>query len=107
MNDIKGQHKREYKRHKEDYRNRNLKIMYGITSADYDRMFTEQNGACAVCGESETSKRKDSEIIKLSVDHDHSTKKVRGLVCKACNMALAPFDNKQWFVQIMRYLHRR
>ena len=53
---------------------------YGISVADYRAMFEKQDGKCAIC------KRHQSELSKkLSVDHDHKTGKVRGLLCSHCN----------------------
>lgn len=51
---------------------------YGITVAEYDSMLSKQNKKCAVC--------KDES--KLVIDHDHKTKKVRGLLCHHCNTML-------------------
>ncbi|KKN26953.1 hypothetical protein LCGC14_0869490 [marine sediment metagenome] len=46
-------------------------------------MFSTQNGECAICG------THSSELDQaLSVDHDHSTGKVRGLLCNSCNLML-------------------
>ena len=58
-------------------RERHLVRKYGITCADYDRMFSAQRGACAIC-----SKTQDRAF---DVDHDHKTGKVRGLLCTSCN----------------------
>lgn len=64
-------------------RERRLIRDYGITSADYDRMLTEQDGLCAVCHQP------PSEGVRwLHVDHCHDTGKVRGLLCQKCNVAL-------------------
>jgi uncharacterized protein YbaR (Trm112 family) len=59
-----------------------LKRLYGITLEDYVEMFDSQNGVCAICFKE--CKTKNS----LSVDHDHTTGKVRGLLCNACNRAI-------------------
>ena len=56
----------------------NIKSKYGLTIDDYNKLFQEQNGCCAVCG------KHQSEII-LCVEHRHSDGLVRGLVCKTCN----------------------
>lgn len=58
---------------------------YGITLNDYERMFMEQSGKCAIC-KSSSPKRKDAK--KLFIDHDHSNGKVRGLLCHRCNLAV-------------------
>lgn len=61
----------------------------GKTLADYDQMFEQQNGVCAICGQPETQidKRK-GKIKDLSVDHNHKTGQVRKLLCYKCNMLL-------------------
>ncbi len=51
---------------------------YGITLAEYDELFEKQNGNCAVCGLPEITRR-------LSVDHNHETNEIRGLLCSKCN----------------------
>ena len=62
---------------------RNLMRHYGITVDDYNRMFADQNGCCAIC------KRHQSEFRRsFAVDHDHETGKVRGLLCISCNRGL-------------------
>lgn len=68
-------------------REAHLQKKYKIGVVDYDRMFAEQGGACAVCGEEEEG--------YLHVDHDHTTGKVRGLLCKSCNIGLGMFKDSQ------------
>lgn len=53
---------------------------YGITEADYQRLFKEQDGRCAIC------LREQSD--DLCVDHNHKTDVVRQLLCKQCNLML-------------------
>lgn len=55
---------------------------YGLSLEDYDRLHAEQGGVCAICGDEE----KDG--WSLSVDHCHSTGRVRGLLCRRCNVGL-------------------
>lgn len=52
---------------------------YRLYPIEYDRLVAKQNGCCASCGE---------QTDALVVDHDHSTGKVRGLLCHPCNKAL-------------------
>ena len=67
----------------------NLKHRFGMTLDDYDRMVKEQNNLCAICNKSETSlDNKRNKIRDLSIDHDHKTGKVRGLLCNHCNHLL-------------------
>lgn len=58
-------------------RNRRIFETYGLTEQDYNALFQAQQGRCAICG----GQRKQ----KLSVDHDHKTGLVRGLLCRLCN----------------------
>jgi len=57
---------------------------YGITSEEYQVMLDKQGGCCAVCGGEETR----SASHEMSVDHDHITGKVRGLLCNNCNRGI-------------------
>lgn len=57
---------------------------YGITVEDFDRMFAEQRGRCAICHR----KFGTSHIKKPRVDHCHRTGKVRGLLCLKCNAGI-------------------
>ena len=64
------------------YREQDYKQNYGIDLVKYNEMVKSQNGVCAICGCAELRKRKF-----LHIDHNHSTKKVRGLLCGNCNYA--------------------
>lgn len=66
-----------------------LQYRYGIGKADYDRMFVEQDGKCAICRCDQPNSRNNV----WSVDHCHATTKVRGLLCMSCNMALGYFKD--------------
>ena len=67
-------------------RRSHLKRKYGMTIEQYDAMLLAQGGGCFICG------RPPREDISLHVDHDHSTGKVRGILCFCCNNALADFQ---------------
>lgn len=54
---------------------------------DFDYLFEKQKGLCAVCGLPETRKQKGKKQ-ELSVDHNHLTNEVRGLLCAKCNIAI-------------------
>ena len=55
-----------------------LKMKYGLTEAQVGKMRVLQNNACAIC-------LRTPPAIVLCVDHDHHTKRVRGLLCRFCN----------------------
>lgn len=61
-----------------------LLLNYGLTVEAYEEMLARQGGVCAICGEHRTLKRQN----RLHVDHDHVTRRVRGLLCSRCNSAV-------------------
>lgn len=71
-----------------------IKSKYGISLQDYDAMIAIQNGKCAICGEAESIRsklKKDDTPVRLSIDHDHETGEVRGLLCRRCNAGIGCF----------------
>src|SRR5574337_715416 len=93
---------RQYKVGKEDRyrdasRKHHLKKKFNLSVSDFDRMFTEQDGRCAICN-------KTSHKI-LCVDHDHTTGSVRDLLCDNCNKGLGNFfDNPEIMLSALSYL---
>lgn len=78
-----------------------LKRLYGITLQDYVDMFKKQGEVCAICKEECKTKK------SLSVDHDHNSGKVRGLLCNRCNRALGMFqDSPPLLLRAAEYLNR-
>lgn len=74
---------------------------YGITQADYDRMFAEQGGVCAIC----RKPQHHSRFSNLCVDHCHKTGAVRGLLCSSCNRAIGYLgDDLDRLQAAIRYL---
>lgn len=57
---------------------------YGLTRASYDALLTEQQGVCAICATTDPGRGHRF----FSVDHDHSTGEVRGLLCNNCNVGI-------------------
>lgn len=69
---------------------------YGLTQADYERMFEAQGGKCAIC----RSEKSFGRGTHFNIDHDHGLcpphkipaigcpKCVRGLVCNRCNILI-------------------
>lgn len=74
-----------------------LKRNYQLTPEQYNAMLAAQEGKCAICG----------EYRKLAVDHCHTTEKVRGLLCNACNSLLGfANDNPDTLRSALAYLER-
>tara|TARA_Y100001937_G_C6999838_1_gene275927 strand:+ start:109 stop:648 length:540 start_codon:yes stop_codon:yes gene_type:complete len=89
---------------KERAYNNNLIRLYGIDINRYNQILESQNYGCAICGSKETG-RKDAK--NFSVDHCHATKKVRGLLCKSCNIMLGEAkDNTRILYKAIEYLGR-
>lgn len=77
---------------------------YGISRSDYKDRLTKQNGLCAIC-KTDIADYKHSSFSTFSVDHDHETGAVRGLLCQPCNIGLGGFrDNEQFLLSAIKYL---
>ena len=60
-----------------------------FTPLDYYDLLEKQNSKCGIC-------KKECVVNKnFTIDHDHKTGKVRGLLCNRCNYYLGWFENKQ------------
>jgi len=101
-----GENKKKYqeeynKNHRDERRNKILFKTYGITQEQYNQMFVDQNGLCAICGGSQNKGK------YLEVDHNHITGKNRGLLCHLCNVGLGSFkDNEDNLIKAIKYLQR-
>lgn len=82
-----------------------LKRVYNITVDDYKDMYIRQNGKCAICKTDGYAMDSLKHIVKLNVDHCHTTSNVRGLLCHDCNRALGLFkDNIKYLQTAINYL---
>lgn len=83
-------------------KNVDLKHNFGITLDDYNEMLKKQNYRCEVC------LRHESEFSrKLSVDHNHSTGKIRGLLCSQCNTALGKLrEDEETINRLLKYIEK-
>jgi len=74
---------------------------YGITAEQYNALVEKQHGACAICSLPCSSGR------RLSVDHDHRSGKIRGLLCVNCNQSIGKFkDNPALLDRAAAYLEK-
>lgn len=83
-----------------------LRQWYGITIEQYDAMRERQGYACATCGTPESECRipnQQDQPCRLTVDHNHVTGEVRGLLCNRCNAGLGNLREEP---EIMRSLIR-
>lgn len=88
-------------KHKEDLRQRYYEKSYGITEQEYNRLVEFQQNGCAIC------KLPCKTHDRLSVDHDHDTGQVRGLLCQKCNTAIAMLnENEDLFWNVLEYFKK-
>jgi len=66
---------------------------YGIGLEEYEARLKHQNGVCAICKKPSSTRHQSGYLRLLSVDHDHSTGKVRDLLCSSCNHGLGAFKD--------------
>lgn len=79
-------------------RERKLRLNYGLTPEAVEALRQAQNNRCRICGDS-------FENVKMHVDHDHITGRVRGLLCQPCNHGLGMFrDSVERLASAMSYL---
>ena len=80
-----------------------MKRNYGMTFAKYEQMLDDQKGVCAIC----SAEPPDHHKKRLNIDHCHTTGRVRGLLCDACNRALGLFkDSPDVLLKAISYLAR-
>ena len=79
-----------------------LRTSYGLTVEQFDALLAAQNGVCAICGRPQTHKLWE----ELCVDHDHTTGKVRALLCHHCNVMVG-YAERDPKVLLMTYEYLR
>lgn len=69
-----------------------LMYRYGLSENDLAMMALSQDGKCKIC----------NQATKLVIDHNHSTGKVRALLCDRCNRVLGVVENNLTLVEKMK-----
>jgi len=78
-----------------------IKTNYGLTEEQYYGLIDKQGGRCAICRTTFSSLKSRH----IHVDHDHSTNKVRGILCTRCNVGLGYFrDDPTLLEHAIEYL---
>jgi hypothetical protein len=73
---------------------------YNLTPAQYAEMIYIQRNRCAICG-------KPAEGKSLHIDHNHTTGKVRGLLCHNCNVLIGHAkEDREILLSAIGYLNR-
>lgn len=85
-----------------------LKYHFGISLEDYKALLVSQNYRCAICDKLSGEDAHNGKRRKqLSVDHDHDTRAVRGLLCNDCNRGLGQLgDSLERARRLVAYLEK-
>jgi hypothetical protein len=71
------------------------------TADQYQRIFTDQHGGCAICG----AHHGNTVATRLCIDHNHVTGELRGLLCRRCNTAIGYFGDSSAIIKhVIAYL---
>lgn len=77
---------------------------YGISRQQYETMYAEQQGKCAICQSSDPG-RKTSKLFLIDHKKGAPKGKVRGLLCHTCNAAIGMLkEDPAIFTSAMAYL---
>lgn len=73
---------------------------WNLTIEEIDAMILAQGGVCLIC------EKPEKKNIRLSIDHDHKTGKIRGLLCTHCNWRLlgGSGDSPEFYERVVKYL---
>jgi hypothetical protein len=101
--ELREYRKARYRENKIPAIEQNLKRYYGLTMDDYNKIFLEQNGKCAICGLHQSNFER-----RFDVDHNHDNKKIRGLLCIRCNRGIGLLrDSIEVLESAVKYLKDR
>ncbi len=89
---IKAQRKQYRDNNPEKMRDARYKADFNISLAEYNEMVAQQSNKCAICEQYETTFNRVGSVMKLAVDHNHTTGVVRGLLCKRCNITIGTVE---------------
>jgi len=83
---------------------------YGITTPQRDALLLSQNNQCGCCGfpiSFTSAIRLGAGKSNAVIDHDHTTGKVRGILCGECNTGIGKLgDSIESLKKALNYLER-
>lgn len=92
-----------YDNTKDNYKKRarksRLKRTYGITEKEWQTMFKNQGGKCALCNKDHKEMK-----TKMHTEHNHKSGKIRALVCFYCNVFRIGKLNLEWSKKVYEYM---
>jgi hypothetical protein len=75
-----------------------ISTQYGLSVEDYEKLLESQKGLCAIC---------EDRMTVPCIDHDHASKKVRALLCRACNWGIGHLkDDPEVVRKALEYLSK-
>lgn len=79
---------------------RSIANKYELSAKEYLHLAEKQKNCCGICMERKPRR-------ELFVDHCHNSDRVRGLLCRTCNIALGYFkDDEQYLLAAINYLKK-
>lgn len=102
--------RRKFNSIREMQRNHSLVKKYGISLEEFWIIWDAYRGQCGICGimMKLPENRQGQSLDVVAVDHNHTTGKVRGLLCNACNKGLGLFkDSIENLQKAKEYLNVR
>lgn len=78
-----------------DKSGRSRLMRYGVSAPQWQRMVDRFDGACWICRTNPAT----------AVDHCHETGRVRGALCRVCNMVLHYVERPDWWADAKAYLN--
>lgn len=80
---------------------RRIRHRWGMSLKDYRTLLKAQDGRCAIC------RRMPERARRLAIDHCHKTDKIRGLLCRLCNLVLGNAkDSAKILASAITYLEK-
>jgi hypothetical protein len=81
-----------------------IKRVYGLSPEQFFELWEKQNKSCAICLKPMQLGAHGLSGIDAQIDHDHISGKVRGLLCKLCNLRIGVLENTAWLPAARHYL---
>lgn len=78
---------RDTKKYKDYHRKYRLRTVFGMTPEDYENIFEIQGHKCPIC-----QRIRCNTKAMWHIDHDHSSGRVRGILCSTCNKMLGAYE---------------
>jgi len=85
-------------------RDKRLQREYGITARQWLKIFKKQKGLCPICLKPILKPGNKEGKLAAAVDHDHLSKRVRGLLHFRCNKYYVGRMTAEVSARVTRYL---